>query len=75
MTARTVREIVRLGLDAMNDDPADFTDYLCTTEAEQAKAVGVSVTTWRDLKRERPPISMWKSDLTRYGLALKAGLK
>lgn len=75
MIARAVRPIVKTGLAAMDDDPADFNDHLCATEAEQAKAVGVSVTTWRDLKKERPPISLWYSDLTRYGIAHKAGSK
>lgn len=75
MSTRAMRPIVKTGLAAMDDDAADFSDYLCTTETEQAKAVGVSLTTWRDLKRERPPISLWHSDLTRYGIAHKAGSK
>lgn len=40
MTARPVPEVVKFGLAAMDDNPADFTEYLCTTEAEQAKPWG-----------------------------------
>lgn len=60
------------GLAAMDQPLEDFTDYVLT-DAQAAKMCGLALKGWLELKRDRPPLSMFRDDLARYAKALKAG--
>ena len=65
---------VRTGLRAMAEPVEEFDDRLLTQE-QAAKRCNLSVTTFRELVKRQPPLSMWASDITRYAKARKAGNK
>ena len=61
-----------IGLAAMDQPLEDFTDYVLT-DAQAARMCGIALKGWLELKRDRPPLSMWRIDVARYAKALKAG--
>lgn len=62
--------IVPVGLAAMSEPLDGFEDRLLT-DAAAAKVIGVSMANWLDLKKDRPPLSLWASDVSRYAVAHK----
>ena len=61
-----------IGLAAMDRPLEEFDDHVLT-DAQAAKLCGVALSGWLELKRDQPPLSMWKSDLVRYSRTLVAG--